>query len=276
MLSSSGIAAAPLSIEPHPYRLRYSAASDTGMVRRHNEDRFGALEEAALFLVADGMGGAAAGEIAAEMAVELVSEAFVDPAVPRPPGLAHPANAGLPRLVAAIERANRFVYGAAMRVPDWKGMGTTLAAALFAGSRAALAHVGDSRIYRLRGGRLESLTEDHSLFAELVRAGFLDPDDGDDFPNRNVITRAIGSEPTVAVEARLVDVAPNDTFLLCSDGLSGVVPHAEIAAVLREHGDLDEAVAMLVARANELGGPDNVTVVAVRCEMASGSWPRAW
>ena len=148
--------------------------------------------------------------------------------------------------------------------PTWKGMGTTIAAELMCGQRAAVAHVGDSRVYRLRGRALDLLTEDHSLFNDCVRARVADPEHPEDFALRHVMTRALGTQPAVEVERRLVDVAPGDTLLHCSDGLHGVVPHRELCGILLEHERLDEAVHRLVARANDRGGPDNVTCVLVR------------
>jgi protein phosphatase len=154
-------------------------------------------------------------------------------------------------------------------------MGTTIAALLVCGQRAVVAHVGDSRVYRLRAPLLELLTEDHSLFNELVRAGTLDPDHPEDFALGHVITRALGTAPTVEVDARLVQVEPGDTFLLCSDGLHGAVPHREILGILLEHERLDEAAHRLVARANDRGGPDNVTCVLARRAERGGCHGRA-
>jgi protein phosphatase len=227
------------------------------MVREENQDRYGVLPEAGLFVVADGMGGAAAGETAARMAVELVAE----PLVAAAPSA---GDAGLASLVAAIQHANHGIHAAAQRTPAWRGMGTTIAAVLAQGRRAVVAHVGDSRVYRLRGRRLDLMTEDHSLFNAMVRAGRVDPDHPEKFPNAHVITRALGTEPAVEVDARLVPIAPGDTFLLCSDGLSGVVPHAELLAIVLGHEHLDDAAAGLLARACERGAPDNVTVVLAR------------
>jgi len=255
-----------------PARIACAAATDPGRVRAHNEDRYGTFPQASLFVVADGMGGAAAGEVAAHMAVELVAEPFVT----RPPGDAPPeSGAGLASLVAAIERANREIHQAAKRTPGWKGMGTTVAAVLTCGRRAALAHAGDSRVYRLRGRRLDLLTEDHSLWNDLVRAGTLDPDHPEEFALGHVITRALGTEPVVEVDARLVALEPGDTFLICSDGLHGVVPHAELLAVLLEHEHLDDAADRLVELANEKGAPDNVTAVLARWTQREGGHGRA-
>ena len=241
--------------------------TDQGRQRHGNEDRFGVHPAVGLFIVADGMGGHCAGEVAAQMAVDLVFEGIVDTDVTWPRGMAQPAELELPRLVAAIERANHCIHGASQRNRAWTGMGTTIAAALVCGDRVALAHVGDSRIYRLHGRRLALMTEDHSLFNLLVHLGRVDPEKADEFEQRNIITRALGIDPKVDVDACLVNVAPGDTFLLCSDGLSGPVPQSDLVDILLESPNVDDAARRLVSRANELGGPDNVTAVVVRWEL---------
>jgi protein phosphatase len=144
-------------------------------------------------------------------------------------------------------------------------MGTTIVAIQVRGRWAAVAHVGDSRAYQYRAGRLGQLTEDHSAFAECVRAGVVDPNHPERFPRRNIITRAVGPRPMVEVDTQIVDVARGDVFLLCSDGLSGPLRHAELEAILRLHPDPDDAAASLVRRGNEAGGPDNITAVTVKC-----------
>jgi protein phosphatase len=210
------------------------------------------------------MGGGASGHVAARMAVDLVVDKFMGAEVMRRDS--PPSGAALERLVDAVQHANAGVHGAACNAPAFQGMGTTLAALLTCGNRAALAHVGDSRIYRLRGNHLTQLTEDDSLFNDYVRAGRIHPDRAGAFQYHHVITRAIGSGPTVEVDARIVDVMPGDTFLLCSDGLYGVVRHQHLMEILTEHLDLNEAVGHLIEHANEQGGPDNITAVLVRCE----------
>jgi protein phosphatase len=212
------------------------------------------------------MGGAAAGEVAASMAVELVDQAFIDPEVTWPTGeLGRAAVQGdLEFLVAAIARANHRIHGASAAQRALQGMGTTIAALLLRGSRAVLAHVGDSRIFRVRNRHLDLLTEDHTLFNAAVRAGFADPEHPERFERRNTLTRALGGGPTVEVDARYVELRSGDAFLLCSDGLTGVVRAPEIEEVLATTADLDVAAARLIDRANELGGPDNVTIVLVR------------
>jgi serine/threonine protein phosphatase PrpC len=209
VFTASGTAvAAPHHHHAHPYRILCAGMTDQGRQRQGNEDRLGIHAEVGLFVVADGMGGHSAGEVAAQMAVNLVREALVDTDVTWPSGMVQPAQMGLPRLVAAIERANHCIHGAAQQTPAWAGMGTTIVALLACGDRMALAHVGDSRIYRLRERRLELMTEDHSLFNLLVRMGRADPAHAEDFEQRNIITRALGVESNVEVDARMVDVVP--------------------------------------------------------------------
>lgn len=269
LFSASGTAAIAEPIPHAPaFRLACAGATDPGRVRPHNEDRFGVYPDAGLFIVADGLGGAAAGEVAARMAVDLVCESLIDPDVTWPRGTTK-SDTGLPLLVDAIQRANHCIHGAAQRKPAWRGMGTTVAALLACGRRAALAHVGDSRIYRLREEHLTQLTEDHSLFNEMVRRGRADPARPETFLHHHTITRAVGTDADVEVDARLVDASLGDVFLLCSDGLSGALARGEIEGILVAHADLDEAAERLISAANHRGGPDNITVVLVRWEPAS-------
>lgn len=269
MISTSSNAIAPTPSHcARPHRLVCAGATDKGMQRAHNEDRCGIFGDVGLFVVADGMGGAAAGEVAAQMAVEQVCRAVADPDVTWPTGMPAPPRAGMPCLIAGIERANRCIHAASLQRRDRQGMGTTIAALLAYGDRAVIAHVGDSRVYRLRGRVFDQLTEDHSLVNELIRSGVLNPDHAESFAHRNIITRSVGTAPTVEVDARPVDVALGDTFLLCSDGLCGVLSRDEMAQILIAQADLDEAVKHLIWKANQLGGPDNITAVAVRFEAA--------
>ena len=275
MFSASGTAALTAPIPNAPaHRLACAGATDPGRVRSHNEDRFGVYPDVGLFIVADGLGGAAAGEIAARMAIELVCESLIDPDVTWPRGTTK-SGTGLPLLVDAIQRANHCIHGAALRNPAWRGMGTTVVALLAQGSRAALVHVGDSRIYRLRDRRLAQLTEDHSLFNDFVRLGRADPARPEAFHFHNVITRAVGTREHVEVDARLVDAAPGDTFLLCSDGLSGMLTRGQIESTLVAHTDLDEAAEQLISAGNQRGGLDNITVVLVRWEAGAVSRARS-
>jgi protein phosphatase len=235
---------------------RAAGVSDTGRRRLRNEDAF--VCEPPLFAVADGMGGARAGEVAARMAAASLEEWS---------GRAR----GEEAVVALIVEANRRIWEQAVADPSKAGMGTTVTAALVDGAAevVAIGHVGDSRAYRLRDGVLEQLTTDHSLVAELVKSGVLTPEEAERHPQRSAITRALGTEPTVDVEAFTVAGAPGDLFLICSDGLSTMVSDDVIADAIRAAGgDPSAAAEALVAAANERGGEDNVTVVLF--ELAEG------
>jgi protein phosphatase len=226
----------------------------TGLVRAVNEDAYLVEPGLGLFAVADGVGGHAAGEIASRLALDALRTGVGDPSLPGAAGL---------QLVAAVDHANARVHATARVDRAWAGMATTLTAMLVRGSAAAIAHVGDTRAYRLRGRRLEQLTEDHTLVAAYVQAGTMTAEEAAVSRLRNVILRAVGSDETVDVDTHLVAIEPGDTFLLCSDGLHGVVGDGEIARVLLAEPDLTAAAAELVKRANDGGGPDNVTVVLV-------------
>jgi serine/threonine protein phosphatase PrpC len=203
-----------------------------------------------LFVVADGMGGAQAGEIASRLAAAAFREY-------------HEADelAGEDRVTVIIQEANRRIYERARSDTQASGMGTTVTAALLAGDRVAIGHVGDSRAYRIRGSEVEQLTEDHSLVADLVRSGRLAPEEADSHPQRSVITRALGTDPEVDVDTLTVDAQPGDVFLLCSDGLTTMVEDDEIVATVRDARNLESAGKALVKAANRRGGEDNVTVV---------------
>jgi serine/threonine protein phosphatase PrpC len=254
-----------------PPRIEAFGLTDVGRVREHNEDCFAVLPDLGLFVVADGIGGRACGEIASRMAIDSMREVLADtgPRWSRRRVLSGNSPAPL-RVVAGIELANERIVAAAEWEPAKQGMGTTVVSALVSGDRLVLAHVGDSRAYRLRGTRLELLTEDHSVVNEHIRAGLLAPEKADSSPFRHIITRAVGTRPTVEVETRIVRMEPDDVYLLCSDGLSSVVEPWELAAILLEHHDLGRAAGRLIERANALGGPDNITAVLVRVGDSAG------
>jgi protein phosphatase len=226
---------------------RSAVVSDTGRRRRHNEDQY--VCEPPLFAVADGMGGAQAGEIASGLAAAVLSEAAGD-------------ERGEERVAALIKEANRRVFQRSSEDEATSGMGTTMTVALVDGTTIAFGHVGDSRAYRVRDRKLEQLTEDHSLVGELVRSGRLSPEEAESHPQRSVITRALGTEPDVDVDTFTVEAEPDDVYLLCSDGLTDMVSVREIRSLLVERAnDLDGAARALVNAANEGGGEDNITVV---------------
>jgi serine/threonine protein phosphatase PrpC len=228
--------------------LHSSAFTDTGRKRRRNEDSF--VCEPPLFAVADGMGGAQAGEIASRLAAGSLTHL-------------EPSDAsGQERVVAMIQEANRSVYERASEDEAVSGMGTTMTIALVDGDNVCIGHVGDSRAYLVRDGRLAQLTEDHSLVAELVRSGKLSPEEAETHPHRSVITRALGTDPEVEVDSFCVAAQGGDVFMLCSDGLTSMVHDEAILSVVEEHrGDLNSSAARLVEEANRAGGEDNITVV---------------
>jgi len=225
--------------------------TDPGRKRRRNEDSY--VIEPPLFAVADGMGGAQAGEVASRLAAAAFREF-------------HDADDLDPeeRLVAIIQEANRRIYERAADDSEVSGMGTTITAALVGGTGLAIGHVGDSRAYRLRAGRFEQLTDDHSLVADLVRSGRLTPEEADVHPQRSVITRALGTDAQVDVDTFTVPAENDDLFLLCSDGLTTMVGDEEIRDLVTRARDLDQAGKGLVKAANKAGGEDNVTVVLFR------------
>lgn len=227
--------------------------TDTGRQRNANEDSF--FARAPIFVVADGMGGAQAGEVASKAA----ADAF-DRDLPEAP----PEQV----LRETIEAANRRIHDHARSDPSLAGMGTTITAAIVdaAGEEVAIGHVGDSRAYRLRGGRLEQLTRDHSLVEELRRKGQLTEAQAEDHPQRSIITRALGPEPNVQVDVQTVPAQAGDVFLLCSDGLTTMLPDERIAHLLGGAGSMTAAVRALVDEANEAGGRDNITALAFRLE----------
>jgi serine/threonine protein phosphatase PrpC len=252
-------------------RLRYAARTDVGMRRNHNEDCFGILEDERLVLVADGMGGHAAGEVASGIATTEVSAFYQRtlsgngeawPYEPNPQ-LSHLEN----RLVCAFKVANLRIFETARGDGGRRGMGTTLAAAAIENGQICIAHVGDSRVYRIHGDSITRLTRDHSLLEQFkeINPG-MTREEENNFPHKNVITRALGLNDDVEVEVKRMDLEIGDEYLLCSDGLSGHVTDEEMLEVVRSsEDDLPHAVAKLVDMANEAGGNDNITVVLVRC-----------
>jgi PPM family protein phosphatase len=227
---------------------RMAVVSDTGRRRRRNEDAFVCAPP--LFAVADGMGGAQAGEVASGLAAAVLEEAAGE-------------ERGEERVASLIQEANRRVFQRSNEDAATSGMGTTMTVALVDSSSGTIAfgHVGDSRAYRVRDGRLEQLTHDHSLVGELVRSGRLSAEEAEMHPQRSVITRAIGTEPDVDVDTFTIPARPGDLFLLCSDGLTDMIPDREILSILDGSEDLDAAARTLVDAANTAGGEDNITVV---------------
>jgi PPM family protein phosphatase len=228
---------------------RTAAVTDPGRRRRHNEDAY--VLEPPLFAVADGIGGAQAGELASSLAAAAVRDDSSDG-----------RGDGRRRVDELIQEANRRVYQRQSEDASLSGMGTTMTVALLEDGRVWIGHVGDSRAYLVRDARLEQLTEDHSLVAELVRSGRLSPEEADSHPQRSVVTRALGTDPDVDVDTFSIDAKPGDLFMLCSDGLTSMVSDEGILEQIRSHrDDLRAAAKALVRAANKGGGEDNITVV---------------
>lgn len=249
-------------------KLRYAGMTHVGMKRAHNEDNLALVPEESLYIVADGMGGHASGEVASQMAVETMMNFFRmttrDEDVTWPfkeePGLRYDEN----RLVTAIKFSNQRIYEAATRESRFKGMGTTIVAAFFTRGGAYLGHVGDSRAYRVRGGQIRQLTDDHSLLNDYIKANRLTQDEIDNFPHKNVIVRALGMKDLVDVDVTRIDPQVGDLYLLCSDGLSSMIDDDHILEIVSAQPNLELACRGLVDAANEAGGTDNVTVALIR------------
>jgi PPM family protein phosphatase len=224
--------------------------SDVGRQRSVNEDDL--VVSPPFFAVADGMGGAKAGEVASAIAAGTFEGEAAS---------GEPAEAQLARI---LREANRRIYELAVKDESHRGMGTTLTAAMVHGDEISVAHVGDSRAYVLRRGELEQLTSDHSLVAELERSGQISPEAAEHHPQRSIITRALGPEPEVEVDTYTVAGRDSDLFLLCSDGLTSMISDEEVASILRSAGSLEDAAEALVRAANQSGGKDNITVVLFR------------
>jgi serine/threonine protein phosphatase PrpC len=220
----------------------YAGGTDPGRRRRRNEDSY--VIDPPLFAVADGMGGAQAGEVASKLAAGAVKERGAD-------------------VEGLVQEANRRVHQRSLEDPNTSGMGTTLTVAAIEDGVVSIGHVGDSRAYLVRDGTLEQLTEDHSLVGELMRTGKLSAEEAETHPQRSMITRALGTDPNVDVDIFSVDPRDGDLFLLCSDGLTSMVDDREILRLVGEkRGDLDDLVKALIKAANKGGGEDNITVIA--------------
>jgi protein phosphatase len=251
-----------------------AACTDRGVVRPTNEDSFRISQERNLVVLSDGMGGAANGEVASAIAVEaVIGPAYENGSLAFGKSTARSEfSADTNDLVRAIELANRKIREEAMRDAACRGMGATIVAAHITGSRLALAHVGDSRAYLLRAGALEQLTADHSLVAEQVRHGLMTHQQAAASDLQSVLTRALGMEENVEIDADEIELLPRDSLLLCSDGLTRMVPESEIAGILEQAPNARMAAERLVQRANECGGHDNVTVIVILDSGRSKGW----
>lgn len=245
-------------------KIRSAGSTHVGRVRSSNEDHFGTFDDLALYVVADGMGGHAAGEVASLMAVQTVRDAFLEAAADPTIPTAREDDHGR-RLVRAIEQANQRIYAAGAENQALAGMGTTVAALWVNNDAAYVAHVGDSRVYRLRGTALDQVTADHSLVNDYLSRGIMTPDEAAAHPMKHVLVRALGTAPTVSVDLRRLPLEAGDLFLLCSDGLSNVVPAEDLASILSkpDGSQLSAHCQALIDAANRHGGLDNITAVLV-------------
>ena len=250
------------------------AAVDPGRSRSNNEDAVCIDAEVSLAVLADGMGGYNAGEVASNMATS-----FIQTELSRWLREAgdQASDAEVRRAMdICVDNANRAIFNAANTNPQYAGMGTTLVVAVFRDKRLMLGHVGDSRGYRLRGGRLQQLTRDHSLLQEQIDAGLITPEQAAFSANKNLVTRAVGVEDTVLLETHQHEVLPGDLYLLCSDGLSDMLDDTSIAQVLQAHDVLESRVQALIDAANDAGGKDNISVVLARAAGEVGAPARSW
>jgi len=257
----------PAACSPAGSQMDVGARSEVGRVRGNNEDHFLTAPEINLHVLSDGMGGMASGEIASRLTAETIRthcrEASANPSLAlvgrRIAGVSEVSN----RLASGIQLANQIVHKSAREMADLRKMGATVVAVRYMDGRMSIAHVGDSRAYRLRGGYLEQLTRDHSFLAELRQHR---PNEHESSSNNlhNLLTRAVGVEPRVEVDVRDELFMENDTVLLCSDGLTRELSDSEITGVLHDAGDAQEAADRLVALANEAGGRDNITAIVIR------------
>src|SRR5687768_13059849 len=255
-------------------KLTFVGQTDTGRVREHNEDTIAFDADVGLLVLADGMGGYNAGEVASGIAVKTIVN-LVRESVAREDLRADDRESGMSRpsiiLRDAIHRANKIIYQTARTQPQCEGMGTTIVSALFFDNKVAIAHVGDSRMYRLHNEKFEQVTMDHSLLQELVDRGFYSPEEAQRAANKNYVTRALGVEPQVEVEVQEQPVDKGDIFILCSDGLSDMVEDEDIRLTISTFGaNLDTVAKQLIQLANENGGRDNVSVVLAQ---ANESFP---
>lgn len=249
-------------------KIEFAGDTHVGMKREHNEDSLLVMQEHSLFVVADGMGGHASGDVASRLAVDTIRRFFLDTAKdkditwPFPPEHGDDYHAN--RLVAAIKLANQSIVETSLDKPQMRGMGTTAVALYFVEDRVYVAHVGDSRCYRFSGGKLGQVTEDHSLLNDFRRNLNLTPEQERNFPHKNIIVRALGMKQTVDVDMQILKPEIGDIFVLCSDGLSGEVSDDELRNVLSEEKSLIKASRRLVRSANDHGGNDNITVILIR------------
>lgn len=245
-----------------PYKVEAYGITDIGLVRQNNEDAWAQLPELNFYVLADGMGGHRAGEVASHEAVKAVCDNFQQTLAIAGPNLSLEEAHGLIQL--SIEHANSVIYELGQSEMDCRGMGTTLCCIYYHPKGIIYAHVGDSRIYRLHQGSLVQLTKDHSLLRELVDQGQINEQGANEFPYKNIITKAVGTESSVEPSVHVCDVEDGDVFMMCSDGLSDMLSMKEMEEILNDNSVVEIATKKLVNKAKERGGFDNVTVVTIK------------
>jgi len=250
-------------------KVQFAGQTDVGLKRGHNEDSFFLMAEQNLYMVADGMGGHSAGEVASRMAVETVAQFFRDTAededVTWPYKLDKSHSYEENRLATGVMLANRRIHESAATNAQQKGMGTTVIGVHFVRDGIIIGHVGDSRVYRVRNGAIDQLTEDHSLLNDYIKMKDLTPEEIENFPHKNVIVRALGMKESVQVDVLTYRPEVGDYYVLCSDGLCGMISDDEICQRVLDNGeDLEAACQSLIDGANAAGGTDNITAVVLR------------
>ena len=260
----------------------HSAKSDRGLKRPHNEDSFVADTTLGLYVVCDGMGGGNAGEVASRLAIDTILTQVIATTHNSARQLIGPIDSNYSpatnQLASAIHSANETIHRASWANPKYAGMGTTVVAARLSDHRISIAHVGDSRLYLIRKGTIQTLTTDHSWVAEQVAQGYMTEEEAEQSPKRNIVTRALGVESTVDVDLAEIPVFNGDLLLLCSDGLTRGVHSGDILRTLDYDVDLNEKTDRLVSLANQAGGDDNITVllVAIQRSVPDRLWQRLW
>jgi protein phosphatase len=250
-------------------KVQFAGQTDVGMKRGHNEDSFFLMAEQNLYMVADGMGGHSAGEVASRLAVETVADFFrmtgEDAEVTWPFRMEKGFSFEENRLAAGVKLSNLRIHESAAANPKQKGMGTTLVCTHFVRDGVVIGHVGDSRVYRVRDGKIDQITEDHSLLNDYIKMKDLTPEEIENFPHKNVIVRALGMKDTVQVDVITDKYKLGDIYVLCSDGLSGMITDDVMGRIVTENKDnLEAACAALIAAANANGGNDNITAVLLK------------
>ena len=253
------------------FNFKIGAVTDVGKVRAINEDHFSVGENMGLFMVADGLGGQNAGEIASKMAIDIIKSHLNNKKDPFVGEYKDEFSQDTNRMLSGIRLANSAIYAAGQRNSEQQGMGSTISSVCINGDVISLAHVGDSRIYRVREGLLERLTVDHSLVEEQLKRGLISEEEAAESRYKNVITRALGAEETILIDADEEVLFDRDKILLCTDGLTDMVGEEDIERIiLRSENDLQKACEELVNSANDKGGIDNITVILVHCQKDEG------